>query len=166
MIVVDTSILSTFARIQRLDLLFTVVETDCLHLTPAVVKELNVGSQKGLHFLRPIVDGLASATTYRSIDLTSSEKSVAYTLPSSLNAEERESISVCLMRQGSKLLTNDKRAHNYCKANPIPSLDLKLILRQLWKARHCTKEEVRSLMKEIEKNEPSMVIKGKDEILK
>ncbi len=87
-------------------------------------------------------------------------------LPGSLNAGEKESIANCSKRSGGKLLTNDKRAHNYCRANRIPSLDLKLILRQLWKASHCTKDEVRSLMEEIEKNEPGMVIKGKDEILR
>jgi predicted nucleic acid-binding protein len=50
MIVADTSILSTFARIQRLELLFAAVETDSLYLTPAVVKELKVGLQKTLIF--------------------------------------------------------------------------------------------------------------------
>ncbi len=88
------------------------------------------------------------------------------TLPGSLNAGERESIAVCIKRAGSKLLTNDKRAHNYCKANRMPSLDLILVLRRLWKARHCTKDEVRSIMTEIEKNEPGMFIKGKEEILR
>jgi predicted nucleic acid-binding protein len=55
MIVADTNILSTFARIQRIDLLFAVAETDSLHLAPAVVKELKVGVQKGLVFLKSIL---------------------------------------------------------------------------------------------------------------
>ena len=46
MIVADTSILSTLARIQRTDLLFAVAETDSLYLAPAVVKELRIGLQK------------------------------------------------------------------------------------------------------------------------
>jgi predicted nucleic acid-binding protein len=166
MIVVDTSILSTFACIRRIELLFAVAETDSLHLAPAVINEFKLGLQKGLDFLQPIIDGLASGTKFYSVDLTSEEKSLINTLPSSLNAGERESIAVCIKRTGSKLLTNDKRAHNYCKANHIPSLDLKLVLRQLWKAGHCTKEEVRFIMAEIEKNESGMVIKGKDEILR
>lgn len=166
MIVADTSILSTFARINRIELLFAVAETASLHLAPAVVKELKVGLQKGLNFLQPIIHDLADGTKFYAVDLTPDEKSLINTLPNSLNAGERESIAVCLKRLGGKLLTNDKRAHNYCKANHIPSLDLKLILRQLWKSNHCTKEEVRSLIDEIQKNEPGMVIKGKDEILR
>jgi len=42
-IIADTSILSTFARIQRLDLLFAVAETQSLHLPPAVQKEIKLG---------------------------------------------------------------------------------------------------------------------------
>lgn len=166
MIVADTNLLSTFARIHRLELLFTVAETDALHLPPAVIKELKIGLNKGLDFLRPIIDGLAGRAGFHSIALTPDERSAADRLPGSLNAGERESIAVCSMRADSKLLTNDKRAHNYCRDNRIASLDLKLILRRLWQAGHCTKEEVRVLMDEIEKSEPGMVIKGKDEILR
>jgi predicted nucleic acid-binding protein len=108
---------------------------------------------------------LNGGTKFYALALNSDEKNVANTLPTSLNAGEKESIAVCIKRSTNKLLTNDKRAHNYCKANHIPSLDLKLVLRQLWKAGHCTKPEIRFLMDEIEKNEPGMVIKGKDEIL-
>lgn len=166
MIVADTNILSTFARIHRLDLLPVVAETDALYLPPAVVKELKVGLHKGLSFLQPIVAGLSSGAGFYSVELTADEKIVVDTLPGSLNAGEKESIAVCAMRAGSKLLTNDKRAHNYCRDNRIPSLDLKLILRRLWQAGHCTKEEARALMDEIENSEPGMVIKGKDEILR
>ena len=98
--------------------------------------------------------------------LTSDEKRYADTLPGSLNAGEKESIAVCIKRIGNKFLTNDKRAQNFCKSVNIPSLDLKLILRQLWKVRHCTKNQVQSLMEDIEKNEPGMMIKGKSEILR
>ena len=166
MIVVDTNILSTFARIQRLELLFAVAETDSLHLVPAVINELKLGWKKNLNFLQPIIDGLTSGTKFFPIPLMPDEKSLSITLPGSLNAGERDSISVCQKRTGSKLLTNDKRAHNYCKTNQIPSLDLKLVLRQLWKAGHCTKDEVRFIMDEIEKSEPGMVIRRKEEILR
>lgn len=166
MIVADTNILSTFARIQRLELLFAVSEADSLYLVPAVVSELKIGMKKNLNFLQPIIDGLANRTKFFPLTLTPDEKNLLVTLPDSLNAGERESIAVCQKRSDSKLLTNDKRAHNYCKANQIPTLDLKLVLRRLWKAGHCTRDEVRFIMDEIEKNEPGMVIRGKEEILR
>lgn len=166
MIVVDTNLLSTFARIQRLDLLFAVAETDALYLTPAVKKEIELGLKQNLDFLLPVSEGLANGTKFFLLQLTPDEKHLSDTLPASLNAGEKESISVCQKRPGSKLLTNDKRAHNYCQENQIASLDLKLVLRRLWKAGHCTKEEVRFIMDEIEAKEPGMVIKGKEEILR
>ena len=166
MIVADTNILSTFARIQRLELLPAVAETDVFYLPPSVVKELQAGLRQGLNFLQPMVDGLASGAGFYAVELTAEEKSFVDTLPTSLNAGEKESIAVCALRAGGKLLTNDKRAHNYCRDNRIPSLDLKLVLRRLWQAGHCTKEEVRRLMETIEVSEPGMVIKGKDEILR
>ncbi len=46
MIVADTNIISTFARIKRLELLLKAAETDALHLAPAVVKEIKVGMRK------------------------------------------------------------------------------------------------------------------------
>jgi len=166
MIVADTNILSTFARIQRLELLFAVSEADSLYLVPAVVSELKIGMKRNLNFLQPIIDGLANGTKFFPLALTPDEKNLLVTLPDSLNDGERESIAVCQKRSGTKLLIYDKRAHNYCKANQIPTLDLKLVLRRLWKAGFCTQDDVRFIMDEIEKCEPGMVIKGKEEILR
>lgn len=166
MIVADTNILSTFARIQRLDLLFAVAETDALYLVPAVINELKQGLKRNLNFLQPIINGLAAGERYFPIDLTPEEKKLCDTSPTSLNSGERESIAVCQKRVDAKLLTNDKRAHNFCRENKIPSLDLKLILRRLWKAGHCTKEEIYQIIIEIEKSEPGMVIKAKEEIFR
>ncbi|MCI0694806.1 hypothetical protein L0337_22715 [candidate division KSB1 bacterium] len=166
MIIADTSILSTFARIQRLDLLFAVAETGIIHLPPAVQNEIKIGVQKGLNFLQPVIDTLTAVTQFQSVDLAAEEKHMIPALPKALNAGEKEGIAICLNRAGNKFLTNDKRAQNFCIANNVLSFDLKRILRQLWKAGHCTKEEVRKLMDDIEKSEPGMVIKGKDEILR
>lgn len=166
MIVADTNLVSTFARIGRLDLLFVVAETDALHLPPAVVKEIKAGLHKGLDFLQPLIDGLAGGTGFYALELTAAEQNLADTLPGSLNVGERECIAVCGQRPGSKLLSNDKRAHTYCLAHQIPAFNLKLILRRLWLAGHCAKDEVRILIEEIERSESGMVIKGKDEIFR
>ena len=95
MIVADTNILSTFARIQRLDLLPVVAETEVLYLTPAVVKELQAGLHKGLDFLQPILAGLSVGAGFISLELTTDEMNLADNLPDSLNAGEKEGIAVC-----------------------------------------------------------------------
>lgn len=164
MIIADTNILSTFARIGRLDLLFAVAETEVLYLPPAVIREIEIGLRRGRGFLQPIVDELTGGG-FKPLDLTAEENTLASTLPPSLNSGERECIALCAKRSG-KLLTNDKRARNYCQANRIPCLDLKLILRRLWQANHSTKPEVLNLITEIEQGEPGMVIKGKEDIFR
>lgn len=118
MIVADTNLVSTFARIGRLDLLFLVAETDALYLPPAVIKEIKAGLHKGLDFLQPLVDCLTGETGFYALELSAAEKTLAESLPGSLNAGERECIAVCVQRPDGKLLTNDKRAHTYCKCPP------------------------------------------------
>ncbi|MBI1760086.1 MAG: hypothetical protein HYR56_01490 [Acidobacteria bacterium] len=92
MIVADTNILSTFARLGRCDLLFAVAETGVLHLPPAVIQELEIGLRKGHDYLQPIVDGLAGAAGFVALDLTAVEKRQADELPTALNTGERECI--------------------------------------------------------------------------
>ena len=165
-IITDTNIISTFARLQQIPLLLQSVEADYLCLTPATQQELKIGMQRGCTFLQPIFDGLNTKTTFHLIALTSEEKATLDRLPTSLNAGEKESIAVCFHRQGVKILTNDKRARNFCKQKSIVHLDLPAILRRLWKAGICTKNEVQVLMEKMEAKEPGMVIKGKEEILR
>ena len=86
-------------------------------------------------------------------------------LPGSLGTGETESIAVCLHRPGTRLLSNDKRARNFCRERGIPCLDLASILRALWVRKLLTKKKVRELIRQIE-TEQGMVIKNKDEILK
>ncbi len=106
MIIADTNILSTFARIGRLDLLFAVAETEVLYLPPAVVKEIETGFRRGRDFLQPIVDGLTGGG-FQPLDLTAEEKNLASTLPSSLNSGEGECIALCAERTANCLpMTN------------------------------------------------------------
>ena len=108
MIVADTNLVSTFARIKRLGLRFAVVETDALYLPPAVIKEIKAGLHKGLDFLQPLVDGLTGGTGFYALELTDAEKTLADTLQGALNDGDRECIAVCAHRADSKFLTNDK----------------------------------------------------------
>ena len=131
MIVVDTNILSTFACVNRLELLFQVAERDTLYLPPAVFNELNEGLSRGKTYLQPLLDKIQTDTTFKLVALTANEGRFMSTLPDQLHTGEREAIALCALRDESVLLTNDKRAYRYCKANLIVSLDLKNILRRL-----------------------------------
>jgi predicted nucleic acid-binding protein len=164
MIVADTNILSTFARIRRLDLLFQVMRVEKFVLPQAVVGELQAGLNKGLEFLRPILDDLTTGQGFVSADLTESESAYQSVLPKGLNAGEREGIAICASRSGAVLMSNDYRAKKYCRANRILFADLQLILRRLWQTGLFTQDEVRALIQEIEQSEPGMTIPDQHEI--
>ena len=164
MIVADTNILSTFARIHRLDLLFKVMKVEVFVLPPSVERELRAGLDKGLEFLRPILDDLAQNRAFALASLTDAESTYQTALPRGLNAGEREGIAICASRAGAVFLSNDKQAKKYCRANRILFADLQLILRRLWQSGLFSQDEVRSLIQEIEESEPGMTIPDQREI--
>jgi predicted nucleic acid-binding protein len=51
-IVLDTSIISTFALISAMDLLYALFPNDDLGVTPAVYTELVIGAREGRQFLQ------------------------------------------------------------------------------------------------------------------
>ena len=54
MVFVDTDVLSTFAKIQRLPLLFAVFKQELLHIALAVENEIKIGAAKGFRFAQDI----------------------------------------------------------------------------------------------------------------
>lgn len=163
MIVADTNILSTFARVGAIDLLRQLCESDRLHVTPATFNKLRRAVEVGCDFLAPTLGAIQAGSGLDLIELRREEILTLDALPRSLGSGEAESIAVCLHRPGTRLLTNDKRARNFCREHSIPCLDLPAILRALWVRQVVGKERVRQLVHLIE-TERGMVIKGKDAI--
>ncbi len=150
MIVADTNILSTFARVGAIDHLRRLCESDRLHVTPATFNELRRAVEVGCGFLAPILEAIQTGSGLDLVELSREEILGAKDLPRSLGAGEAESIAVCLHRPGTRLLTNDKRARNFCREHSIPCLDLPAILPGLWVRQVASKERVRQLLHLIE----------------
>ena len=55
MVFVDTDVLSIFAKIQRLPLLFAVFNQERLHIALAVEDEIKIGVSKEFHFAQDIM---------------------------------------------------------------------------------------------------------------
>ena len=165
MIVADTNIVSTFARVGALPLLGRLLESDRLHITSGTYHELRKAVEAGCAFLEPILAAISPEGDFDLVELTRAEILAVKDLPDSLGAGEAESIAVCLHRPGTRLLSNDKRARNYCRERGIPCLDLPTILRAFWVRKVLNKKKVKELIRQIE-TEQGMVITNKDEILK
>ena len=50
MYLLDTNILSTFAKIKRMDILFKVFGEDRLFISPGVLSEIKLASERGYDF--------------------------------------------------------------------------------------------------------------------
>ena len=144
-----------------MDLLFALFAEDELGVAPAVYAELVVGVREGREFLQPALEMVESGELTLVV-LTAKEVVQRLGLPTSLDAGEAESIALCQSR-GAALVTNDRRARNFCQAEGLEVFDLIDVLRALWKLRVCSKQKVRQLVVDIETKE-GMIIKRKGEI--
>ncbi|MCE2399760.1 hypothetical protein J4G08_02605 [Candidatus Poribacteria bacterium] len=148
MVFVDTDVLSIFAKIQRLSLLFAVFHQDQLNIATAVENEIKIASSKGFHFAHEIIE-LNTQGQIRTHRTTSADQKFMRSLPQTLDAGERESMALC-KRLKAILVSNERRVMHHCGANRIDCINLAQILRTLWKLNILTQTDVRQVITEIE----------------
>ena len=148
MIFVDTDILSVFAKIQRLPLLFSVFNQDSLNIATAVENEIKTGVSKGFQFSRDILT-LHSKGRIQIHHPTVADQQFMATLTQTLGAGERESMAIC-KRLTATFASNERRVMHHCLANGIHCISLAEILRALWELRILTQSDVRKAITEIE----------------
>ena len=161
MVLTDTNILSTFAKINELSLLRQLFVEEGIGIVPAVYEELHHGVSKGYVALQAALELIQ----HRQIDLvvpTAEETLEKSALPPSFDAGERETIAVAKVR-GAKILTNERLVKNWCQQAGIQYWDLPGILRALWRIHLLTKEQVRSLVIQIEAKD-RIVFKDQEQI--
>ncbi len=107
MVFVDTDVLSIFAKIQRLSLLFTVFNEDHLNISTAVENELQTGIAKGFDFAKDIIalHSQGQIVTYHPIAI---DRQFTATLPRTLGSGERESMAIC-KRLDAIFVSNERR---------------------------------------------------------
>jgi predicted nucleic acid-binding protein len=162
MVLADTNILSTFAKINQLLLLLRLFGDDRMGVVPAVYAEFQAGVNKGYADLEAIVKLIQQG----QIDLvapTAHEVFQKDVLPGSFDAGERETLAVARSR-GYAILTNETRVKNWCRRERIEYWDLPGILRALWRTNLQQKAQVQSLIGQIEAKD-RIVFKNKEAIL-
>ena len=148
MIFADTDILSALAKVGRLHLLFSLFRVARLQIVPGVFKEIAHGVALGRSYATEILS-LISTAQFEVISLTREETLSCETLPSSLGVGERESIAIARERKGT-LLSNESRVAHYCRQYQIPCIRLPDILRALWTEGITSKEEVRTIIVDLQ----------------
>ena len=158
-VVVDTDILSTLAKINKMRLLPKLFHKSNMLICPAVAAEIQKGIQLGLlEFFYP--------THFLPIKLGMREKETSMEIADARNVSlgDAECLAVAKNRN-CLLLTNDRKVQKVAESLSINHLSLPLLLRELWVHHVMTKAEVTQLADEIESKD-RLVIKNKELIFK
>ena len=148
MVFIDTDVLSIFAKIQRLPLLFSVFTEDSLNISAAVERELRTGVAKGFDFAQGIM-ALHSQGRIATYCPTAVDQQFMATLPWTLGLGERESMAIC-KRLSAIFVSNERRVKHHCRENGVACVNLAEILRALWELGILRQAEVRNIITEIQ----------------
>jgi predicted nucleic acid-binding protein len=156
-VVSDCDILSMFGKVGAVKHLKRLFEE--IYIPPAVYEELCRAKEIGFDFVDELLENI------KILNLSEDEYSEFVRLMDAeeyLHSGELQGIVLCEHRNGV-LLTNDRRAKNFCKRNNIVYFDVKGILRAFYKKKVLKEEEMRDLVKEIEEKDNTR-IRGIEEV--
>jgi predicted nucleic acid-binding protein len=148
MILADTDILSAWAKIDRLPLLYSLLRVSELHVTPGVLAEINHSFQLGREYAK-VLFGLMDSGQIRIVSLTPEEMAYADGLSTTLGTGERESIAAAHLRKGA-VLSNESRVAHACREHGVACLRTPDILRALWVEGIVSQEEVRQIISNLQ----------------
>ena len=110
MVLADTNILSTFAKIGELRLFMRLFAEEGIGVVPAVYEELHHGVSKGYVALQATIE-LIQRRQIALVVPNAEETLGKSALPPAFDAGERETIAVARAR-GLKVLTNERLVKN------------------------------------------------------
>jgi len=148
MILSDTDILSAFAKIGRLSLLYELFQVEQLHIVPAVLQELEAARSSRRAFAGVIFGKIATHNII-PIALTQSESELTATLPITLDDGERESMAVAYQRDAI-LLCNESRVAYWNRHFGIEYFNLPMLLRAFWTQALLTQDEVQQIIYDLQ----------------
>ncbi|MDO9517925.1 MAG: hypothetical protein Q7J10_07765 [Methanosarcinaceae archaeon] len=161
-LIFDTDVLSTFGKLEKLDLLKKLFPDTNFNISTSVHNELFKAKDCGYEF----VDYIMESQMFKVTPLSQEEVDFLEKLRHerrSLGPGELECISICKHR-GSVIVTNDVVAKKVCDYYHIDFIDLSMLLKSLIVSNILTSEEVRELIYEIEEKD-KIIIKDVDDIL-
>jgi len=142
-IVVDTDILSMFAKIDAIDLLKKLFK-DRMVITPKVRDEISTPLEYGYVFPLNVISKIETVPLSPSALKEYERLSENWTL----GKGELEAISYCKTENGI-FLTNDKKARELAKNEGVRVISLQAVLRALWKTEIKTKKETKKILERI-----------------
>ena len=157
-VLVDTNILSTFAKIKRLELLFKIMDRGELYISTSVLHELDIAENIGYDFVQTIFDYI-DKERISILSMDDEESDLFLNLPDSFGRGERESVAISKSRDYI-FVSNETKVKNYCDRNDIDIVDLPTLLRRAWKVGLKEKETVKKIVEKIE-NKDNIIFKDR-----
>ncbi len=153
-IIFDTDIISTFAKIDKLDLLENIFPKDNLKITSEIYEELSVPLDYGYNFPKKIYDKL------EILPLNKKEQKLYQNLileNETLDKGELEAITACIERKHLVFSSLDDQALKFAREKGVDTLSLHSILRIGFKNSIIDKENVKEIIEEIEEKDNTTV---------
>jgi predicted nucleic acid-binding protein len=159
MILVDCDVASTFAKIDRIDLLRKTFPGADIYITNSVYIELTKSRDEGLSFPERVFESIPVITMEKSDFLVFQDLSHER----SINFGEAEGLSIA-KNHGAIFLSNDSKVIRFCKVCGISVLGLKEILVLIAAKKIVSMIELQKILKDIEAKD-RIFIKSEDQAL-
>jgi len=159
-VVMDCDLISSFAKINRIDLLETLFPDAQLVITASVYNELLKTKEYGFDFLDKIVQSNVGLINARKEERSVFED---FLQDYRIHLGEAEGIAIAKCRDGV-FMTNDSRAVRFCEEKGVKVLNLKDVLRKIAVDAIVDKSEMLKLIRDIETEDRTFII-GIDGIL-
>ncbi len=156
----DTNILSVFAKLGRLELLFQILDTP-LAVSPNVYRELQNGMSLGYKDLQSALE-LIETGRLQVILIGDMEQEFLARVPFQPDKGEADSLAWCLAHGGT-FVTNDRRAARRASDLGVHIARQRDVLRNLWVEGVLPVEQVYALIDEME-TRLGIILPDRDEI--
>ena len=144
-IVIDTDILSMFAKVGAVHILGTFFGQGRIVMLPAIHDEITAPLQYGYTYPTEVLSQIPVEPLSEPIWR---EYERLWTLRSSLGKGELQAIAFC-KAEDALFLTNDQVARSFARDQGVQVLSLQALLRGLWVSGVHSKDEVRVLLERI-----------------
>ena len=157
-VVLDCDMTSTFAKVNRIDLLEKIFSDAKLVITASVYNELLEVKQYGFDFPDNVTQ-----SSIGLINLQRAERSIFedFLQDYRIHFGEAEGMAIAKCRNGV-FITNDSRAVEFCKEKRVKVLNLKDILRRIAVENIINKREMVELIRAIEDKDRTFIIGAND----
>ena len=147
-VIIDTDILSMFAKVGAVDVLVGFLGRGRVAMTPAIRDEISTPMQYGYSFPSEVLSRIPVIPLTEQV--WQEYERLWATMGTSLGKGELEAMAFCKV-EGALFATNDSAARKLAQDQNVRVISLQAILRRLWLSGMRSKTEVRALLERIKK---------------